>query len=121
MDRNIVEIEIDVKVEGQEPKKRKIGFKCGTLAIAIACREANIKSLQGLLIMIGNSELLAMLAFFYGCYCQYNNVKAPEFTMDNMSDLLEEIGVDKSGEAIKTLLKVYLPKNQAAPQAGAIK
>jgi hypothetical protein len=121
MDRNIVEIEIDVKAEGQEPKKRKIGFKCGTLAIAIACREANIKSLQGLLGLIGSSDLLAMLALFYGSYCQYNNVKAPGFTMDQMSDLLEDIGVEKSGEIIKTLLQVYLPKNTSAPQEGAAK
>jgi hypothetical protein len=108
MVRNTKEIEIDGKIHG---------FKNGTLAIAIACREAKAKSVQELLKMLSDSDSLAVLALFYGAYIQHSGDKS--FTMDNMSDLFEEMGVEKASEVSKVLLESFIPKNVPAPESGA--
>lgn len=106
MERNTIEIEIDGK---------KVGFKCGNLAIAIACREADAPSVGDLMEMMAKFDLKANLALLYGSYCQFNNVKAPEFTMGMMSDLSEKI-TDEQGDALaKKLLERFIPKNVPAP------
>lgn len=107
MERNTIEIE----VTGGE----KAGFKCGTLAIAIACREADAKSVNELLVMLATQDLKANLALLYGAYCQFSGKKFPEFTMGMMSDLTEKMTDEQSIQVAEVLLERFKPKNVPAP------
>lgn len=106
MEHNTIEIDI----EGQ-----KVGFKCGNLAIAIACREADAKTVQELLSLMGGFDLKATLALLYGSHCQYSGKKHPDFTMDMMSDLSEKMTEEQSEQVAKKLLERFIPKNVNAP------
>jgi hypothetical protein len=108
MEHNTIEIEVDGK---------KVGFQCGNLAIAIACREANTPTVQDLLLMMAKFDLLASLALLYGAYCQFNNTKAPDFTMKMMSDISEKMTEEQSDMVAKKMLERFIPKNAKAPQA----
>lgn len=110
MVRNIYETTIN----GQ-----KVGFKCGSLAIAIACREAQVKTVQELFAKMADQDLLAILALFYGSACQYSNKRSPELTMDMVSGWIESMGEKDANEATMVLLETFKPKNLEAPQAGA--
>lgn len=106
---------ITVEIKGQ-----KVGFKCGTLAIAIACRECGAKSIRDLLTKLSEQDILAVLALFYGSACQFSGKKYPELTMDMVSDYVEQMGEDQASEVTKTLLESFVPKNGQAPeQSGA--
>lgn len=109
MDRNTIEIEVD----GQ-----KVGFKCGTLAIAIACREADAKSINELFTMLATEDLKANLALLYGSHCQFSGKKFPEFTMAMMSDLTEQMSEEQSKQVAAVLIERFKPKNVPAPQEG---
>jgi len=107
MERNTIEVEIS----GQ-----KVGFKCGTMAIAIACREAGVKSIQELFAKMVEQDLLTILALFYGSACQFANKKSPELTMPMVSDWLEKMGEDQAAKVTAVLLESFIPKNgQASP------
>lgn len=107
----------EAEVNGQ-----KIGFKCGSLAIAIACREAKAASVQELFAKMKEQDLLAILALFYGAACQYRQSKkqsVDDLTMDTVSDWIEGMGEAKALDATMVLLQTLTPKNAQAPQAGA--
>lgn len=110
MVRNVFETEIN---------GLKIGFKCGTLAIAIACREANVKTVQELFARMGEQDLLAILALFYGSACQYSGQRAPDLTMETVGEWIEEMGEQEAQKATTVLLEAFKPKNSQAPQVGA--
>lgn len=97
----------------------KVGFKCGSLAIAIACREAEVKTVQELFAKMAEQDLLAILALFYGSACQYSGKRKPELTPDMVSDWIESMGEKQANEATLVLLETFKPKNPEAPQAGA--
>lgn len=102
MVRNVYETEIN----GQ-----KIGFKCGSLAVAIACREAKAISVQDLFIRMAAQDLLAILAIFYGSACQYASMKGEQNpSMDNVSDWIEAMGEEKAQEATVVLLDTFKKK-----------
>jgi hypothetical protein len=104
----------EATIEGQ-----KVGFKCGTLAIAIACREAGCKTIQELFAKMAEQDLLAILALFYGSACQYSGKKAPELTMDIVSDWIEAMGEEQAQKATLVMLEMFKPKNAPAPKKGA--
>ncbi len=106
MERNTIEIEVAGK---------KVGFKSGTLAIAIACREADAKSVNELFEMLARQDLKANLALQYGSYCQFSGLKYPEFTMDMMSDITEQMSEEQGKEVATVLINRFLPKNVPAP------
>lgn len=110
MVNNVFETEIN----GQ-----KVGFKCGTLAIAIACREAKVKTVNQLMSKMADEDLLACLALFYGCACQYAGKNNSEITMEIVGEWIEQMGDEEAAKGTKILLERILPKNVQAPQAGA--
>lgn len=112
MVRNTYETELNGK---------KIGFKCGTLAIAIACREAKVKSTDELFKLMAEGDMVVALALFYGSASQYAiSKKMPiDFTMDDVSDWLEELGEEESTKITTSMLESFIPKNLTAPQEGA--
>ena len=112
MVRNVYETKVDGK---------KIGFKCGTMAIAIACRKADCRTVNELLARMAEQDLLAILALFYGSACQYFGNEKPDFTMDTVSDWVEAMGEDESQKATMVLLETFKSKNVPAPKRGAKK
>ncbi len=98
---------------------QKVGFKCGALAIAIACRESGCKTINELFAKMAEQDLLAILALFYGAACQYSGKKAPELTMDMVSDYLEAMGEDEANKATLVMLEAFKPKKATAPKKGA--
>ncbi len=107
MQRNTIEVEFNGK---------KIGFKCGPLAIAHACRESNNKTIQDLIQSMAKGDLLTILSLFYGSAIQYGNIGV---TMDKVSDWMEEMGEENAQLVTDKLLETFRPKNQEAPQEGA--
>lgn len=110
MVHNSVEVEINGK---------QVGFKCGMLAIGIACRESGATSIQDFLNRIVNQDLISLLALFYGSACQFSGKKAPELTMDMVSDWMEEMGEENARKVTNVLLEYFKPKNDKAPKVGA--
>ena len=102
-------------------KGEKIGFKCGSLAIAIACREAKCKTIQDLIVRMAEQDLLAILALFYGSACQYYINKGQEvnISMDSVSDWIEEMGDDNAKKATEIMLQSFVPKKAKPPKRGA--
>jgi len=107
---NVFETEINGK---------KVGFKCGTLAVAIACREAKVKTVNQLIAKMAEEDLLACLALYYGCACQYTGKKEPELTMEMVGEWIEQMGEETAAKGTAILLERILPKNAQAPQEGA--
>ncbi len=100
-----------------EPKK-KIGFKFGTMALAVAEKEEG-RSLKSILnsLSVGDVNAMLMLNILYGAAVQYADSKKTEknFTVSDVSDWCEEIGFDKLNIAIAAGLKQYVPKNSESP------
>jgi hypothetical protein len=113
MERNVFETELNGK---------KIGFKFGTLAVSIACREAKAKSVQELIAMMASEDLLASVAMFYGGAIQYKesrNIK-DDINPDTVSDWIEQMGEEIAGKATAVMLEKLVPKNLQALQVGAM-
>jgi hypothetical protein len=111
MEHNTIEIEVD----GQ-----KVGFKCGTLAVSIACRKAGVPTVQDLLTMMASFDLQTSLALLYGAHCQYldsKRIEYHEFTMDMMSDIADKMTEEQGDQVSKKMLERFIPKNVKAPQA----
>lgn len=103
---------VTVEINGE-----KIGFKCGTLAIGIACRESGSENVTEFMNKLLKGDLVASLALYYGSACQYSGRK--DITMDMVSDWLEEMGEEQASKVTNILLESFKPKNLQAPQAGA--
>lgn len=110
MDRNTIEIDV---------KGVKVGFKGGTLAIAIACRECGASNVQELFAKLASQDLLANLALLYGSACAFSNRKAPEFTISMMSDIADDMTEGQGDAVAAVLIERFWPKNPTAPQVGA--
>lgn len=108
MQRNTAEVEL--------PDGKKVGFKCGTLAIGLACRESGSKTIEELIKKMADGDIVTILALFYGSAVQYGH---KEVTMNLVSDWLEDMGEEKANEVTLKLLEWFKPKNTVAPQVGA--
>jgi len=92
------------------------GFKFGMYASAISEKAAgcSIAKLFHRLTEDGEATM-AMLQYFYGAACAYNESKGkPRPTLDEVSDWLEKLGIEKAGEVLNE--SVGLPKNSEAPK-----
>ncbi len=103
--------------ETELPDGTKVGFKCGSYAIAIACREAKVDSIQELFAKMADQDLLAIIALFYGAACQYKLSQKQEVDIspDTVSDWIEAMGEEKANKATLVLLETLKPKNVQAP------
>lgn len=96
------------------------GFKFGTYAMAITCKEEGCSVTElGEKLQDPSNNLLTLLNFLYGAavsYCKSKGVN-PDFTASEVSDWLDEIGIDKAMSIITEGMKQ--PKNDLPPVTGA--
>jgi hypothetical protein len=105
-----------------EIEGRHRGFKFGTYAFAVACEEDNC-TLDELFKRIGVGQgkpkvnLLALLNTFYGAAVAYAKGKKQDvdFAVDDVSDWLDHLGVDKVYATLSDGLTQYVPKNSPPP------
>lgn len=100
-----------------EPK-RKIGFKFGTMAMGIA-EEKEGTSLKVILTAIAHKKVkvMTLLHLMYGAAVQYaDHKKIPaDFSVSDVSDWIEEIGLEQMQTVITEGLNQYAPKNSQPP------
>jgi hypothetical protein len=100
-----------------EPKKT-VGFKFGMMALGIA-EQKNGKSIKEILetMKAGKADILMLLHVMYGAACQYaENKKTPvDFSCDDVSDWIEEIGIEEMQRVLVDGLYQYVPKNSKSP------
>jgi hypothetical protein len=103
--KGVFEFELDGK---------QVGFKLGTMALAIA-EEKEGKSLKELLESLTSKDVktITILNIFYGAAVQYADHKRKpiDFTLSDISDWCEEIGFEKLITVITEGLAQYVPKN----------
>jgi hypothetical protein len=119
----VTEITLDMKgVFTFKLQDREVGFKFGTYAISVACDKESC-NIGDLFERIGfnkdgNVNLRALLHVWYGAavhYCHHIN-KEVDFNTANVSDWLDEIGLDKVRATYVDGLKQFVPKNYTAPE-----
>lgn len=91
-----------------------IGFKFGLYASGITEKAAGVP-IGEVISGMGRGEILPILYYFYGACVSYNKSKSiPELSIDQVSDLIEKIGLEK---AMTILLEsLQMPKNLQAPK-----
>lgn len=99
---------IEIKISGET-----IGFKTGPLAISIAVKESNCKSVNEFFNKLIEQDLTAVLALYYGSAKQYAIKKriTTDFNMADVSDWLEEMGQEQAQIVTQTLLQTFESKN----------
>lgn len=109
---------------------KKRGFKFGTYAMAIACRAENCKVGEllkkiGLTTEVkegeersGNIDLMALLNFYHAAAVAHaeHNKQPVDFTVQDVSDWLDELGEEKMAKITTEGLTQYEPKNERAPE-----
>jgi hypothetical protein len=105
-----------------EPKVKR-GFKFGTYAFAIAC-EKDKCILSEILHRIGvgvdpsqaRINIMSLLHVFYGAAVHYTVSKKikQDFDTSDVSDWLDELGLDKVNEILTEGLTQYAPKNSTS-------
>jgi hypothetical protein len=111
MQKGIFEFEVG------EPKVKR-GFKFGTFAFAVACKEDGTP-LSELLKKIGvgvenpTVDIMALLNVFYGAAVQYAKEKRQplDFHPVDISNWMDELGVDEVTRILTNGLTQYSPKN----------
>jgi hypothetical protein len=106
--KGLFELQVDGKT---------VGFKFGVYSAGISEKVSGL-SIGNIFDNIKKEEgaMLAILHYFYGgavVYAQNNKAKEP--TLDEVSDLIELIGLDECLRIFKESLAV--PKNSEAPEA----
>jgi hypothetical protein len=107
-----------------EPKVKR-GFKFGTYAFAIACEKDDCP-LNVLLQRIGvgadevsinKVNVMTLLRVFYGAAVHYaEHVKQPaDFSQSDVSDWVDELGLERINEILTNGLSQYVPKNSNSP------
>lgn len=108
--RNNFEFDIDGKIRG---------FRFGTYAIAVAQKQNGAKSIGDLFtkLQVEGGDFITLLDLFYGAAMQYADHKKqkPDFSVSDVSDWLDEIGLEKTMELVRQMLYEYTPKN-SSPQ-----
>lgn len=115
MKKGIFEFEVG------DPKAKR-GFKFGTYAFAVAC-EREACSLVELLKRLGlggdessNVGIMSLLNTFYGAavhYSESQNQKV-DYKPSDVSDWLDEIGLDAAGDMLRGGFEQYQPKNSTS-------
>ncbi len=91
-----------------------IGFKFGLYASAITEKESGC-SISKVIEGMGKGEILPILQYFYGAAVAYNkSKKGKDLSIDEVSDLIEKIGLDKAMQVLTESLQ--MPKNSEAPK-----
>jgi hypothetical protein len=98
------------------------GFKFGTYAFAVACEEDK-STLSELLQKIGvgvekpNVNIMSLLNVFYGAAVHYAKHKKQkvDFGPEDVSDWLDELGLEKVNTILADGLNQYAPKNSTSP------
>lgn len=97
---------------------RKVGFKFGTMALAVAEKKEG-KSLKQVFESLseGKVGVMLMLHLFYGAAVQYADSKKQEvdFSVSDVSDWIDEIGIESATEMISQGFSQYVPKNSPSP------
>ena len=97
----------------------KRGFKFGTYALAIA-QERDGCELSTLFQRIGygkmegrNVNVMSLLNIFYGAAVHYAESKRQEidFSASDVSDWLDEMGLEKTNNMLASGLETFTPKN----------
>jgi hypothetical protein len=92
------------------------GFKFGTYALGIACREEDVDIIElGRRLNDASKHLLSIVNFLYAAaksYCIANKLEV-DFSPTDVGDWLDELGLDKSLEIIRAGLEV---PNKEAPE-----
>src|SRR5687768_3326158 len=103
----------EFEIEGQ-----KRGFKFGMMALAITEQKEG-KSLKQIfdLLSEGRAEIMLTLHLFYGAAVQYadSNKMPVNFSVSDVSDWIDDIGLDAATEMLTEGFKQYAPKNSASP------
>jgi hypothetical protein len=101
---------------------RQVGFKFGTYAISVACdkEKCNISELFSRVGFNDKGEvnLKSLLNLWYGAavhYSESNNIDL-DFSPANVSDWLDEIGLEKVKTTYIEGLRQFVPKNSQAPE-----
>jgi hypothetical protein len=100
----------------------KRGFKHGTWARAVACEEMakrkntkySVDDLDKDIGLYGGEvDLTALMCFYYGCAVHYCESKKAivDFSPVDVSDWLDELGLDKVTEITGSIFKQHEPKN----------
>lgn len=100
-----VEFEIDGK---------KRGFRFGTYAIKTITKTTGIKDIHEIFKRIEKEDIEILLAFFYACAVHYSHHKQEkeDYNEANVSDWIDELGLEKIKEFTLQLLESYQAKNQ---------
>jgi hypothetical protein len=95
------------------------GFKFGTLANALFCKGEGIKPLDIQKRILEDDAFIDIDYAYYAAlaYCQINKIDV-DFTKEDVSCWIDEIGVARLGEMLAEAFKSYLPKNVNPPKAG---
>lgn len=96
-----------------EPKKT-VGFKFGMMALGIAEQKQG-KSIREILetMKAGKADVMMLLHVMYGAACQYYENKKidVDLSVDEVSDWIEDIGLEEMQRVIVEGLYQYVPKN----------
>lgn len=104
---------------------RDRGFKFGTYAFAIAC-EKDKCSMTELFDRCGVTgkkiQLMSLLRLFYGAAVHFALHKKTDvdFSESDVSDWLDDLGLEKVQEMMQSGLQTYEPKNSKSPQETGI-
>lgn len=98
---------------------RQRGFKFGTLSNALFCKTEGIKPLDIQKRIIEGDPFIDIDYSYYAAvaYCQINKLEV-DFTKDDVSCWIDEIGVDRLAQMLLEAFKTYVPKNVQPPKAG---
>lgn len=104
---------------------KSVGFKFGQYAVAIACHECKCSASELFKRMGFNggnneSDLLVLLNFFYAAavnYCESKRMVV-DFNAADVSDWIEEIGLDDCKSMLISSLTPISAKNSQAPETG---
>ena len=97
---------------------KKRGFKLGTYTFKLINEVTGTKTIQDVFDRFKENDEGYTCSFYYCCAKHYSlsNKQQVDFTEVDVADWLDELGPDKVREITTELFKVYLSKNQIAPQ-----
>lgn len=109
MIRNTIEVELNGKT---------YGFRTGTYAWGLAIRECGAIDNESFVKRLSHGDVTAATAIFYASYVQYQQWKnlPVELNLVQISEVLEDLGIEKAQPIMDKLLESYKPKNQSPPQ-----
>jgi hypothetical protein len=117
----MVEVEVNGSVRG---------FRFGTNTLRIIRKATGIEAIEDVFGGLANKDgrrsqidhIMFMNDFLWCCAQDYARSKkeSMDFDMQDVSDWIDNIGLEKTKDLIVELVKSYSPKNQPAPETGQI-